>query len=203
MDNKKIHSGKSNSGQKPLWLKVAFVINFIAIGFSFLLFAGQLGTISYLKEFSILNSTDENLIVTPVGTVQNSERKAALPIHEWKIIPVYSSKTGMYELFPGEKLTLLYDSDDIQLSEIVVYSINGGASRQLDVKRNAAGKKQSLKDKDVVVIESFDSLGDVSEPVRNASIEAMQDFDIQFHLNCIMIFPLVSLGLLFFLSKWF
>ena len=200
MGNKKIHSGKSNSGQKPLWLKVAFVFSYILLAFSFMTFLGQMGTTPFMFEFTVENSTDEVLIITPVGTAGRENGKYPLPIHDWNIFPMVSSKRGGYDLNPGEKITLFYDSDDINFSEIVAEN-SQGEFRQLVVMKNPEKNHYRVPSEHKFVIKNFDSLEPVPVHVKEAVGWAEQPCEVQFIFNCIMISPLVIYFCLLFLSK--
>lgn len=89
------------------------------LGLSLLLFLGMGFGAAFVTDFAVENRTDTAVVVTPVGTVGAGDR-APLPVKMLAFPPLPALRGGGYHLAPGESVTIQYDMDDINFSEIVV-----------------------------------------------------------------------------------
>ena len=75
--------------------------------------------LAFLTSFEVVNSTHEDLVITPIGARGPDGRRGALPISSSSQLYVMSSQSGEFPLPAGSTLLLTYDWDDVQFSEIV------------------------------------------------------------------------------------
>ena len=106
-------------------LQCTLVGAYIFLGVSLLLLAGSSFGAAFLTSFTVQNGLDETIYVTPVGTVGPTGSRFPLPVCRNFVIPIPSSTRGGYKLQPNETITITYDMDDINFSEIVVENDSG------------------------------------------------------------------------------
>ncbi len=75
--------------------------------------------LAFLTSFEVVNSTHEDLVITPIGARGPDGRRGTLPIVSSSRLYVMSSQRGEFPLPAGSTLSLAYDWDDVQFSEIV------------------------------------------------------------------------------------
>jgi hypothetical protein len=73
----------------------------------------------FLTSFEVVNSTHEDLVITPIGARGPEGRRGTLPISSSSRLYVMGSQRGKFPLPAGSALSLAYDWDDVQFSEIV------------------------------------------------------------------------------------
>ncbi|MBS0264172.1 MAG: hypothetical protein JSS02_19705 [Planctomycetes bacterium] len=93
-----------------------------------LLWAGCVFAGGFIVTVAIHNSSAETLRVTPIGTVGNPGFKTTLPLVSGRFPYLPASQVSQLSIAPGDTLTLHYDFDDINFSEIVVHDERGGLS---------------------------------------------------------------------------
>lgn len=81
--------------------------------------------LAFLTSFEVVNSTHEDLVITPIGARGPDGRRGILPISSSSRLYVMSSQRGEFPLLAGSKLSLTYDWDDVQFSEIVCRRLDG------------------------------------------------------------------------------
>jgi len=106
-------------------LRSALVVAYGFLGISFLMLMGSSFGAAFLTSFTVENCLEEAIYVTPVGTVGPSGSRFPLPVCHDLFISIPSSVRGGYKLQPNETVTITYDMDDINFSEIVVEDDNG------------------------------------------------------------------------------
>lgn len=74
---------------------------------------------AFLTSFDVVNSTHEDLVITPIGARGPEGRRGTLPISSSSRFYLMSSQRGEFPLPAGSTLSLTYDWDDVQFSEIV------------------------------------------------------------------------------------
>lgn len=74
---------------------------------------------AFLTSFEVVNSTGEDLIITPIGARGAEGRRGTLPISSSSQFYLMSPQRGEFPLPAGSTLSLTYDWDDVQFSEIV------------------------------------------------------------------------------------
>lgn len=79
----------------------------------------------FVTDFTVENQTGGSIVVTPVGTVGEEGRKRFLPVVIPVFLPLPALKAGGFRLAPDEAVTIHYDMDDINFSEIVVEDEQG------------------------------------------------------------------------------
>jgi hypothetical protein len=73
----------------------------------------------FLVPFEVVNSTDENLVITPIGAQGPDGERRTLPISSSSWLYLLSSQRTEFSLPAGATLSLTYDCDDVQFTEIV------------------------------------------------------------------------------------
>jgi len=81
--------------------------------------------LTFLTTFEVVNTTNEDLVITPIGAQGSKGRRFTLPIFVSPRLYLISSQRSKFPLPAGSTLSLTYDWDDIQFSEIVCSRIDG------------------------------------------------------------------------------
>ncbi len=113
------------------WIRVVFWwCLYMWAGLSGLLVIGSLIPLAFMVDFTIENQTNESLLVTPVGAVGKGGHRHLLPVSIAGFIHVPAKQASRFRIAPGGSVSISYDLDDINFSEIVVENEQGEA-RQL------------------------------------------------------------------------
>jgi hypothetical protein len=80
---------------------------------------------AFVDSARLQNKTSRVIRVTPLGRVGNEPR--VLPQSYWARPPVPVLFPSRHRAMPGEQLTVVYDGDDIQMSELVIETANSPA----------------------------------------------------------------------------
>ena len=180
-----------------LLLQLALVISYCFLGLSCLLFAGMSFGAAFLATFTVENGLKQSIWVTPVGTVGPNGSRHPLPVSRYFVVAIPSNVRGGYELQPNETVTITYDMDDINFSEIVVED-GSGAIGQLVVNANpTANQYHAPKTKHFVV--QYNSLIPIPAAVLNAAKRARQRSHTATVLVSILVVPWPTVLLL----SWF
>jgi hypothetical protein len=123
--------------------------------------------LTFITEFTVENRTAEMLYITPIGTVGPQGRREPLPLAVWKAPWVPASVRGRFPVRSGEKITLYYDWDDINFSELVVET-PAGDLRQLVVNANPTANQYSIPGVTDFVIDDVGRLGAMDQHIREA-----------------------------------
>jgi len=105
-------------------LRLLTLATYPFLGLSLLMFMGMGFGAAFVTDFTIENRTDTTIVVTPVGTFGAGNR-APLPVKMLAFPPLPALWGGGYRLAAGESVTVQYDMDDINFSEIVVVAEPG------------------------------------------------------------------------------
>ena len=108
-----------------LLLRVSLVIAYTFLGLSCLMFMGMSFGAAFLATFTVENGLEEPIYVTPVGTVGPNGARHPLPVSHYFVVAIPSTIRGGFELQPNETVSITYDMDDINFSEIVVEKVSG------------------------------------------------------------------------------
>ncbi|HNT36470.1 MAG TPA: hypothetical protein PKH07_15895, partial [bacterium] len=81
--------------------------------------------LAFITDFTVENRSGEDVSFTPIGTSGREGNRARLPIFAVGFPALPSLRTGNYPLRHGEQRVILYDWDDINLSEIAILSQQG------------------------------------------------------------------------------
>jgi hypothetical protein len=182
-------SPRSVRGQfQPLRLLtcLALVATYPLLALSLMLPAGLAFGSAFVVEFVIHNSADRPVEVTPVGTAGQQGKRRALPVMIWRFPAFPATQRGGFRLAPGESVSILYDWDDINFSEIVVRDADG-VFRQLVVNPNPTTNQYHPPDQRRFVIDDAAALGPVTGSVLAASNTARRPTRL----------PWIILGLMF------
>lgn len=154
----------------------------------------------FISEFSIENRTNELIMVTPVGTVGREGSRQPLPILLKVLLPIRAAKRGGFEIYPGETVTLLYDMDDINFSEIVVQNSEGN-QRQIVVNPNPTKRQYHAPKQKHYVIDDFQKLVEVPVTVRDAAIAAKVPRNYPYIIFSILLLPWFVFGILVWVDR--
>lgn len=80
---------------------------------------------AFITDIHITNQSPEPITITPIGTIGPEGRRAPLPIYTSRLPAIPAGRRGGFQVEPGQTLPILYDWDDINLSEIVIERADG------------------------------------------------------------------------------
>jgi hypothetical protein len=123
--------------------------------------------LTFIAGFTVENRTGDTIYVTPVGTVGPEGHRHPLPLAVWKAPWVPASQRGRFPVRTGGTITLYYDWDDINFSELVVET-EDGELRQLVVNPNPTANQYTIPRVTDFVIEDVNRLGPLDPVVRGA-----------------------------------
>ncbi len=167
--------------------------NYPFLGLSALLFAGMVFGAAFVARFSVENRTGEPIVVTPVGTAGTAGSRAPLPVLSLGFPSLPALRSGGFRLAPGESVSILYDMDDIRLSELVVAARPGQALPMVAGTTPAAGQDHGPDPRGRrYVIDDLTRLGPATSSVRRAALAA----DRQWVVACISLTILLGPWLL-------
>lgn len=124
--------------------------------------------LAFITDFTVENQSGEDVQFTPIGTWGAEGNRATLPIFIARFPALPSPKIGNFLLKPGEKRVVLYDWDDINLSEIAVRS-QEGKIYQLVVDPTPTERQYHAPETNHFVIPLLSSLSTASERVEIAT----------------------------------
>jgi len=130
-------------------------------------------TTAFVTDIHVTNGLQEPITVTPVGTVGAEGRRAPLPVYCSRFPAIPSRRAGGFAVEPGQTRTILYDWDDINLSEIVI-GLADGTSRQLPVDPEPTKNQHRQPTTNRFVIDSMTELEVVPANVALAAAQAQQ-----------------------------
>jgi hypothetical protein len=174
-----------------LWLTYPFLV------LSCILIGGTLFGIAFIADFKIENQTGQTLSVTPVGTVGKEGRRSPLPTIMSVALPLSALRAGGFRLAPGESLTVLYDMDDINFSEIVIENAQG-QQFQLVVNPNPTTNQYHAPRQRYFPLNELGRLGPVDPRVAAAAKRARGLQSASIFMNLLLIGPWLAYGILRF-----
>jgi hypothetical protein len=124
--------------------------------------------VSFLTEFIVENRTGQDIEFTPIGTFGKDGNKSHLPVYKSLNRASIASKIGGYHLGPGESKTIVYDWDDINLSEIAIRT-KDGRFYQLVVDSNPTDRQYHPPETNRFVITPVAELEDIAPNVFKAT----------------------------------
>ncbi len=166
------------------------------LGISLLMFMGMSFGAAFVTDFTIENRTDTTIVVTPVGTIGAGSR-APLPVKMLAFPPLPALRSGGYRLAPGETVTVQYDMDDINFSEIVVTAEPGRTLQLVTDPTPTANQYHGPLQRHYVI-------GDLAllEPAPPPVQEAARAVDRQWVVACVLSSLLVGPWLVYALVTW-
>ncbi len=150
-----------------LILRISLMIAYVFLGLSCLMFMGMSFGTAFLSTFTVKNGLDEPIYVTPVGTVGPNGSRHPLPVSHLFVVAIPSTVRGGYELQPNETVSITYNMDDINFSEIVVENVSGSIGQLVVNPNPTANQYHAPTTKHFVVQRS--SLVSVPTSVLNAA----------------------------------
>lgn len=128
---------------------------------------------AFVTEIHITNGLSEAISITPVGTTGPEGRRVPLPVYVSRVPAIPSERFGAFVVEPGQTRKLLYDWDDINVSEIVV-TLADGSSRQMVVDTESTKDQYRLPTTNRFIIQDMSHLSDVPEGVAAAVTRGQQ-----------------------------
>jgi hypothetical protein len=149
-------------------LRIAQFATYPFVFISIVALAGTPMLAAFIIDITIVNETDQRIVVTPVGTIGEKGRRSPLPVFRREFPPIQSTQRGGFGIEPGDSTTIFYDWDDINFSEIVVRNEQEDV-RQLVVDPNPTTRQYHSPEKKEFVIDDFKALAPVPVPVLDAA----------------------------------
>jgi hypothetical protein len=178
-------------------LRLLTYATFPLLGLSLLLFAGMMFGAAFVTDFVVINRTNAPIVVTPVGTVGKQGRKSPLPVKMARLLPLPALSSGGYRLAPGQSVTISYDMDDINFSEILVEAAPG-QSLQLVTDPHPTSNQYHGPMQRQYVIDDLAQLDQATSPVRAAAEAA----DRQWIAACVVLSLLFGPWLAYTILMW-
>jgi hypothetical protein len=169
-------------------VRMGLIATYPLLAVSMLAFMGLSFGSAFVAEFTVENQTGETITVTPVGTVGDRGDRHPLPVYMWPFPPIWAPQRGGFEIPPGGSLDIVYDMDDINFSEIVVYD-HDGERGQLIVEPDPTRNQYHAPSETRFVISDLDSLGLITGPVRNAAKVALVPTNAPWVILCVLLGP--------------
>ena len=182
-----------------LILRVALVIAYFFLGVSCLMFAGMTFGAAFLSTFTVENGLERPVWITPVGTVGPNGWRSPLPVSQRFVVAIPAAVSGGYELQPNESVSITYDMDDINFSEIVVEDATGMIGQLIVNPDPTANQYRAPTTKHFLL--KADELVPVPEAVSNAARRAQQRSNLPIVFVSILVLPWPSVLLLSWLRK--
>jgi hypothetical protein len=126
--------------------------------------------LAFLVDIEVANETDDTLFVTPIGAVGAEGRRSVLPQYTGTVPAFPAFRTGDFRLEPGESVSIRYDWDDINISEIAVRN-EEGAYRALIVDPTPTVGRYHPPTERSFTIDSFEDLAGIDPQVLKAARE--------------------------------
>jgi len=166
------------------------------LGVSLLLWVGMGFGAAFVTDFTVENRSDLPVVVTPIGAVGAAGHRVPLPTRLFRFPPLPSWQRGGYRLRSGESVTIRYDMDDINISEIVV-ATDVGPRRQLVVDPNPSANRYHGPVQQRYVIENVEGLEPVTAPVLEAANAAQRQGNGAMVMYSLLIAPWLAYAAVF------
>lgn len=180
-----------------LALRILLWVTYPFLGLSLLLIAGMGFGGAFVVSFTITNRTAQTIVVTPVGTFGPEGPRAPLPTVMFAFPALPALRAGGFRLAPDESVTIRYDMDDINFSEIVVEDVQG-QHRQLVVNPHPTTNQYHAPRQRQFDITDLNSLDQVNPQVSAAARRAQGWQRASLVMNMLLIAPWLAYGLLRF-----
>ncbi len=122
---------------------------------------------AFMTPFAVTNRTNEPVLVTPVGAVGTEALRTTLPLLFDLGIYLPHFRDSDFVVPPGRTLRLVYDSDDVQFSEIVV--TQRGVKRVIIVDPEPTKRQYTPPERRSFIITRFHDLSLASPDVIQAA----------------------------------
>jgi hypothetical protein len=181
-------------------LRLLIYATYPFLALSCLLLAGMMFGAAFVTDFTVVNCTSGRIAVTPVGTVGREGHKAPLPVKMLSFPSLPALRAGGFPLAPGEAITIHYDMDDINFSEIVVDD-ERKHQHQLITDPDPTANQYHGPLRRRYVIDDLSRLGPVSPAVGRAAEAADRQWAMATLLFLILLGPWLIYGVLTWLLR--
>ncbi len=168
-------------------------------GLSGLLMVVTLHSLAFMVDLTIENQMNEILLVTPIGTVGKEGGRHLLPVSMTGSINFPARQSSRFRLVPGESVSISYDMDDINFSEIVVENQQGEA-RQLVVDPTPTQNQYHGPAQPSFSINDWNELELLSDAVKAVPLEP-HPYQLVCRFLVFIVSPWILLGLLKVISR--
>ena len=177
----------------------ALLLPFACIALLFLVNTVNPMQLAFITSFSVENQSGEPIVFTPVGTYGREGKKSLLPLFTSEDPAIPSLKDRAFGLGPGQSATILYDWDDINLSEIAVRT-RDGRYYQLAVDPRPTERQYHEPEKDRFAIPPIGNL-DRIEPEVLAAVRGPTQLQRMYFMIALGILAPVALACLLYIWK--
>lgn len=185
-----------------LLVRILIYCTYPFLAISALCFAGMGFGMAFITSFTIHNKTDTSIYVTPVGTFGAEGRKAPLPVMQYKFLPLHAFQAGHFRLAPGDSITVSYDMDDINFSEIVVEDNHGSLYQLVTDPKPTENQYHGPLQRDYV-IDDLSKLDPVKTDTQAAARSALGRWKLALYMYILLFGPwLIYLPLAYASQRW-
>ena len=149
----------------------------------------------------IANETGERISVTPLGRSRDGRRLRPLPLSYTRVLCVPRWDRGGFAVDPGKRRSIIFDWDDVVLSEIAVRGEASGEARQWTAPLRANGTREETLRGDVIRIASLADLDPLDPAVREMALVA-ETFELRWLLADLFLANIVLAAALALLEAW-
>ena len=182
------------------WIRVVFRWCLYGwVGLSGLLVVGSLLPLAFMVDFAIENQTNGSLLVTPIGTVGKEGERHLLPVSIAGFIDFPAKQASRFRIVPGGSVSIPYDMDDINFSEIVVENEQGEA-RQLVTDPTPTQNQYHGPGKKSFAIIDWNELESMSDAVKTVPLEPFP-YRLQCRFLTFVVSPWILLAILKAISR--
>jgi hypothetical protein len=150
------------------FLQISIYATYPFLALSLLFLLGMPMGMAFVTGFTVENRTGEIVSITPVGTLDEEGKRGPLPVKLYAGVPLPAWNSGARRLADGESITIYYDWDDINFSEILVENAQG-QQRQFIIDPNPTSDQFHMPSKSHFVIDDFPNLQVASPAVQTAA----------------------------------
>jgi hypothetical protein len=185
--------------QRPTNILKAMAI--LLVCFSVMWLLGLSFAAGFHQPIEIINRTSVPILVTPIGVWHESKALGTLPVTASRIIHWPALQDGDFALVPGQSIRVVYDSDDIDPSDIYV-DAGPGRVFEVSVKQRTPPGFDYEKDRRIEIAD-LSRLKPASAPVTAAALGANKNEWAVFWFSLFLLGPLVFGAGLWVLGKLF
>ncbi len=184
------------------FLNILIYATYPLLAISLLILVNALGFgAAFVTGFTVENRTAEKIEITPVGTIGTAGFKRPLPVKLSAFVALDAFRIGGYPLSPRESVTIHYDWDDINFSEIVIED-SRGRLRQEVTDPHPTDHQYHQPSQKHYVIEDLSELPEVTPDVRMAVQETKRLSLGGIVFNLLLVVPWLVYGLLRLVSHY-
>jgi hypothetical protein len=119
---------KEEKGYRHIYLIIFIVMGLVAL-FYLAIVVGSLSTMgllmsyAFIDEFVVINNTDENIYITPIGMWQGNGKYGPLPRRNKNLFRKSLKNSNLY-IPAGSRINIVYDAGDVNFRHILIKATN-------------------------------------------------------------------------------